>query len=154
MSYLIYTLISIFLIILCILIFKRKKRKVNTVFDFKKDVDYKIVKYANTLEDGTKTLAEIELLTGKYSGVVYSYGDVSSISEEDSDDFAKINFEYFLVENNTGIDLEHEDEFLNHIGEVLVSMVLSANEEKLAFDSMLENMKILDTETDTSVDQE
>jgi len=62
----------------------------------------------------------IVMLTNQYDGVKYYYSTVKF--EEKSDD-TFLSFEYHLLDNPTGEELEGNEDFGNHIGEVLVDII-------------------------------
>jgi len=70
----------------------------------------------------------VELLSGEYAGVVYSYSNVS-VTTDDKDDptlppVLSFNFEVFSQGNYTLEELEDDYDFRERMGDVLVSIVL------------------------------
>lgn len=93
------------------------------MYNLKRDVDYKLV----VPQDNT-TQVYIELISGTFAGVIYSYGKVA-VNEDVENDTASISFDYDVKES-VGIEgLEENEDFKNHIGNVLVSMVMNQIEE-------------------------
>lgn len=87
--------------------------------DLKENVDYTF----NIPQEQGKEV-NIELLTGKYSGVLFNFGRVS-VDEDKENDQAFLNFEYNIVDSN-GIEyLENNIEFKDHIGNILTSIVMN-----------------------------
>lgn len=75
-------------------------------------------------DDMKEETVPIELLTGPYKGVILRYNTVA-IKEMD-DDTAKLLFDYELLEmgNHTETSLRKDNQFTQHIGLVLNSMIL------------------------------
>lgn len=82
--------------------------------EYKENIDYKFILVG-------ESDVHIELLTGKYSGVVYKYGQ-TSVDEDKETDQAYLSFVYDVVDNK-GFELDEDDEFKQHIGDVLVSVI-------------------------------
>ena len=60
----------------------------------------------------------IKLTSKEYSGIIYTYGRVNLIEE---DDLLRIQFEYDVHENPIG-ELDKQ-EFMNHIGQILTELI-------------------------------
>lgn len=135
------------ILLCCIIVLVRKffKKRYNVVYDLKRDVDYRINVYGDNNE-GSVTKPEVEILQGEFAGVIYSYGEVGEIAENADEESADIQFEYFVLNPNGHEELESNDAFINQVGEILVSMILSSAEERKQLDGILENMKIIDEE--------
>ena len=68
----------------------------------------------------------IKLTEGKYTEVIYKYGNVGFKEVEDSEKLSVI-FDYNILRNPNDVDID-EQEFIYHIGDILVDLV----EEQLA----------------------
>lgn len=64
----------------------------------------------------------IELNSGKYEGVKFKYGQ-TAVEEDEEKGEAFLKFEYEVIDSNGKGDLENNEEFKNHIGNVLVSII-------------------------------
>lgn len=78
--------------------------------------DYKFI----VPEDYSENI-DIQLLIGNYSGVVFRYGGVK-IDEDDSGG-ACLSFNYDIVDDSGIGTLEEDEDFKNHIGNILVSLI-------------------------------
>jgi hypothetical protein len=87
--------------------------------DLKENVDFTFI----IPEDVGKEV-NIELINGKYSGVVFNFGKVS-IDEDKGSDRAFLNFEFDIINSNNMENLHKDVEFKNHIGNVLTSIVIN-----------------------------
>lgn len=88
------------------------------MIDFKKEVDFRLL-----IPEEDNDSINIQLLTGEYSGVVYSYGKVS-VKEIEEDEHAELAFEYDLIDSNNIENLEDNPAFKDHIGNILVSIIM------------------------------
>ena len=68
----------------------------------------------------------IKLTEGKYTEVIYKYGNVGFKEVEDSEKLSVI-FDYNILRNPKDVDID-EQEFIDHIGDILIDLV----EEQLA----------------------
>lgn len=59
----------------------------------------------------------IKLTSNDYSGIIYTYGQVRLIEEEDT---LRVQFEYDIVENPVGV---LDSNFKNHIGDILIDIL-------------------------------
>ena len=66
---------------------------------------------------------------GKYHGVVYKYGVVSVAEEENEDGTLPFRFEYDIVDNYGGSKDEVGEEFFTLIGDILVHIIDTQDEE-------------------------
>ena len=67
--------------------------------------------------------ANVCICVGEFKDVVYNYGKVSVLEEENSDGLLPFRFEYNIIDNAT---LEREDfgeEFFTLIGDILVDII-------------------------------
>ena len=80
------------------------------------------------LDDDVDGLYKILLTDGKYKGIIYTYGRVRLLEE---DDVLRVQFEYNIQENPVG-DV-NPTEFRSHIGDILVDML----EENLLKNSLV-----------------
>lgn len=60
----------------------------------------------------------IKLTSNAYSGIIYTYGRVRLLEE---DDLLRVQFEYDIHENPVGF--VDRDKFKNHIGDILVDLL-------------------------------
>lgn len=101
-----------------------KKSKILT--NMKERVDYVMV------ERPSSEFYSIKLLTGNWTGVIYTYGTVS-IKEDKENDVAKLAFQFKIEECPEGIEsdsLMTNESFMNYIGDIL-SSILEQNEYKI-----------------------
>ena len=66
---------------------------------------------------------------GKYHGVVYKYGVVSVAAEENEDGTLPFRFEYDIVDNYGVSKDEFGEEFFTLIGDILVHIIDTQDEE-------------------------
>ena len=71
------------------------------------------------LDDAKNGNKIIKLTTEPYSGIMYHYGRVKLIEEED---ILRIQFEHDVVYNINDVDVDN-NEFKNYIGEILVDLL-------------------------------
>jgi hypothetical protein len=88
------------------------------MFDYKEGVDFKLL-----VSESDSEAVNIELSSGPFQGVVYSYGKVTTQEIKDKEE-AYLTFEYDLIDSNGMEDLESDDNFKNHIGDILVSIIM------------------------------
>jgi hypothetical protein len=60
----------------------------------------------------------IKLTSSEYSGIIYTYGRVRLLEEED---LLRVQFEFDIHENPVGF--VDRDKFRNHIGDILVDLL-------------------------------
>jgi hypothetical protein len=60
----------------------------------------------------------IQLTSTEYSGIIYNYGRVRLVEE---DDLLRVQFEYDIHENPVGV--VDKDKFRNHIGDILIDLL-------------------------------
>ena len=77
----------------------------------------------------------LKLISGPYADIVYKYGKVGfrPESEKTPDGALPMVFDYTVIENKIGADTDSQ-EFINHIGDILVILL----------DEELKNKKELD----------
>ena len=96
---------------------------------YKEGVDFNYV-----IPENEGTTVGIKLLTGKYIDTVYQYGKVGFDEQKNGDIFLK--FIYNIIETPLNKeDLEKNDDFKNHIGDVLVN-IMSQNIDKGIIDEV------------------
>lgn len=84
---------------------------------FKEGVDFNYV-----IPEDENTTVGIKLLTGKYSGTVYQYGKVGFDEDKGGDIY--VRFIYNITETTLDKEkLEKDDEFKNHIGDILMNII-------------------------------
>jgi hypothetical protein len=66
----------------------------------------------------------IKLISGPYASIVYKYGNVGfrPESEKTPDGALPMVFDYTVIENSIGADTDSQ-EFINHIGDILVVLL-------------------------------
>jgi hypothetical protein len=60
----------------------------------------------------------IQLTSNEYSGIIYTYGRVRLVEE---DDLLRVQFEFDIHENPVGF--VDRDKFKNHIGDILIDLL-------------------------------
>lgn len=78
----------------------------------------------NFVERHNSELYSIQLLSGQWIGVIYTYGTVS-ITENSNRDGATLSFDY-KIEDTSGLseaELQASVGFKNHIGDILASIL-------------------------------
>lgn len=76
------------------------------------DKDYEII------DNGAEMFHHVKLgATSDYPDVVFQYGEVKLIEEDDS---LRVKFEYEVFENPNKLRVERSDEFVDYIGEILM----------------------------------
>lgn len=88
---------------------------------FVEGVDYEFI----FPEGGEKDEARIKLLAGNYKDTVYWYGRVS-IEEDKKSEQAILSFNYEVLQNTDGStkNLEKNEDFKSHIGNILLGMIM------------------------------
>jgi hypothetical protein len=76
------------------------------------------VKNYELLDEDVNGHYQVLLTDNKYKGIIYTYGRVRLLEE---DDHLRVQFEYNIHENPVG-NIQ-ESEFRNHIGDILVDML-------------------------------
>ena len=73
----------------------------------------------------------LKLISGPYASIVYKYGNVGfrPESEKTPDGALPMVFDYTVIENNIGADTDSQ-EFVNHIGDVVVVLLDEQLKEK------------------------
>lgn len=72
------------------------------------------------VEKEDSELYSIKILSGPYSGVIYTYGVVSI---KEGGGTATLKFDFRIEENNGHVELDNHSEFKNQIGDILVSIL-------------------------------
>ena len=86
-----------------------------------KSIVPKKVKYSIT-DKASEGLVCIEVLEEEYQGVVFHFGKVGTIQEEDMEG---VNFSYFIDEGD--ISLEEDDNFKEVAASILYDLVMGEN---------------------------
>jgi hypothetical protein len=83
------------------------------------------------VEKPSSDFYSVKLLTGEYSGVIYTYGQVK-ITEDEERDTARVVFQFKIeeVSEHITIDLNKDPIFKDYIGDLLCS-ILEENEFKI-----------------------
>ena len=92
------------------------KEKKMTNNQYTEGTDYKFI-----IPEEVSDNIDIELLIGEYKGVVYRYGGVKI--DEDGSGGAVLSFNYDVIEDADIGTLEEDEQFKNHIGNILVSLI-------------------------------
>jgi len=71
------------------------------------------------MENPKSDLTGFRITDGVYKDVVYTYGKVQPVEENDK---LRLKFEYNVVENPSGVDTEDKN-FINVIGDILTKEV-------------------------------
>ena len=73
----------------------------------------------------------LKLISGPFASIVYKYGKVGfrPESEKTPDGALPMVFDYTVIENNIGADTDSQ-EFINHIGDILVVVLDEELKEK------------------------
>ena len=105
------------------------------------DVDYKVISVPESVKD-ISTLAEVQILKGKYEGVTYTYGTISSVQQND-DETVNLSFEFDITESKDFEPdvLEKDEDFTTEIGEILVSIISQASENQNKLEQMMPESK-------------
>ena len=76
----------------------------------------------------------IKLISGPYASIVYKYGNVAFAPETEAVDGAlPMKFDYTVIENKIDANTDSQ-EFINHIGDVLVVLLDEKLKEKKELD--------------------
>ena len=76
----------------------------------------------------------IKLINGPYASIVYKYGNVGFAPESEAVSGAlPMKFDYTIIENNIQADTDSQ-EFINHIGDILVVLLDEKLKEKKELD--------------------
>lgn len=109
-----------------LILIKLLNKKLKILTNMKERVDYVLV------EKPSSEFYSIKLLTGNWTGVIYTYGTVS-IKEDIQNDVAVLEFQFKIDECPENIDSESlmtNESFMNYIGDIL-SSILEQNEYKI-----------------------
>ena len=72
----------------------------------------------------------LKLISGPYGGIVYKYGNVGFRPESEAvDGKLPMVFDYTIIENKISADTDSQ-EFINHIGDILVILLDEKMKEK------------------------
>ena len=82
-----------------------------------------------TTKEQDQTCIGLTEKSGKYHGVVYKYGVVSVAEEENEDGTLPFRFEYDIVDNYGVSKDEFGEEFFTLIGDILVHIIDTQDEE-------------------------
>ena len=77
-----------------------------------------MIKQYELLDEDNNGNQLIKLTSNEYSGIIYTYGRVRLLEE---DDLLRIQFEYDIEENPIGV--LDPTKFRNHIGDILVELL-------------------------------
>ena len=65
----------------------------------------------------------LKLLSEKYDGVIFKYGNVGFGPKENEDGTLPLIFDYDIIRNTNNIDLGDEKDFVEHIGDILLELM-------------------------------
>ena len=74
----------------------------------------KIYEYDDNVIVEDRTTVPIRIVEGEYEGLLYQYGTIKFIEEDD-------NFTYNLIENPN--EVKEDQDFVNQLGEILVEVL-------------------------------
>lgn len=77
-----------------------------------------MIKPYELLDEDVEGNQLIKLTSNKFSGIIYTYGRVRLLEEDDQ---LRVQFEYDVQENPVGII--DASEFRNHIGDILIDLL-------------------------------
>tara|TARA_Y100001937_G_scaffold96656_1_gene131442 strand:- start:1074 stop:1382 length:309 start_codon:yes stop_codon:yes gene_type:complete len=66
--------------------------------------------------------ASIKLTSGPFTDIIYHYGNVQFAKEENEDGNLPMKFDYTVDKNYQNADTDSQ-EFINHIGDILVTVM-------------------------------
>ena len=82
------------------------------------------------LEKPHEDFTALKLISGPFASIVYKYGNVGFAPESEAIDGAlPMRFDYTVIENNIEADTDSQ-EFVNHIGDVLIVLLEEQMKEK------------------------
>jgi len=83
------------------------------------------------VEKPGENFTALKLISGPYASIVYKYGNVGFRPEEEKtpDGALPMVFDYTIIENKIGADTDSQ-EFINHIGDILVILLDEQLKEK------------------------
>ena len=100
----------------------------------------KLYEYDETISYESNTTVPIRILKGKYEGLVYQYGTIKFLEEEDN---VRCNFTYDILENPNNI--KENQNLVNQLGEILVE-VLNDEIEESGEDFLRDSTGLVDSE--------
>jgi hypothetical protein len=101
-----------------------KKPPVHKTTNPKHNDDYVFV------EKPGEDFTALKLISGPFASIVYKYGNVGFAPESEAVDGAlPMRFDYTVIENGIEADTDSQ-EFINHIGDVLVVLLEEQMKEK------------------------
>ena len=81
----------------------------------------------------------LKLISGPYADIVYKYGKVGFAPESEKvDDMLPMKFDYTVMENRIDADTDSQ-EFINHIGDILVVLLDEQMKEKKSLSEKLQD---------------
>ena len=82
------------------------------------------------LEKPGEDFTALKLISGPFASIVYKYGNVGFAPESEAVDGAlPMRFDYTVIENDIEADTDSQ-EFINHLGDVLVVLLEEQMKEK------------------------
>ena len=75
------------------------------------------------VEKSGEDFTALKLISGPFASIVYKYGNVGFAPESEKvGDKLPMKFDYTVIENKIGADTDSQ-EFINHIGDILVVLL-------------------------------
>ncbi len=99
----------------------------------------KMYEYDDSVVVESNTTVPIKIIEGKYKGVVYQYGTIKFLEEDDN---VRCNFTYNIIENPS--EHKEDQEFIDQLGEILVEVINDEIEE--TDEDFLREMETSDSE--------
>lgn len=82
------------------------------------------------LEKQDEDFTALKLISGPFASIVYRYGNVAFAPESEVRDGAlPMKFDYYIIENRIEADTDSQ-EFINHIGDILVVLLEEQMKER------------------------
>ena len=78
----------------------------------------KLYEYDDSVINEENTTVPIRIIEGEYKGLVYQYGTIKFLEEEDN---VRCNFTYNIIDNPN--DIEETQDMINQLGEILVDVL-------------------------------
>lgn len=103
--------------------------------DLKQNEDYKLI--LNESEDKEKIL--LQILKGNFKGVIFNISNVKVVEILENEN-ANLSFDFDIIDNNGIQNLEENENFKNHIGNILLSIIINSIEEEKEFENLIEDV--------------
>ncbi len=107
-----------------------KKSKIPKIPPTHKSTDPKQQEDYVFVEKPGEDFTGLKLISGPFASIVYKYGNVGFAPESEAVDGAlPMRFDYTVIENDIEADTDSQ-EFINHLGDVLVVLLEEQMKEK------------------------